>query len=252
MTSSRSRVVLITGASRGIGRACAVAFAAEGATVVINHPGEESAAAEAAELVSAAGGTPVVLQADIASQAEVREMVATVERDLGRVDVAVLNAGICPFTPFLEIDETEWDRVHSVNLKGAFFVAQAIAPMMMNARSGRVIAISSLSALAGEASQVHYCASKAGVLGMVRALAVVLGPYGVTCNAILPGPVETDINRDWLAQEEKQAYFEDRIPLGRVGQPPDIAGAVRLLASDDAQFVNGAEICVDGGLRIKL
>jgi L-rhamnose 1-dehydrogenase len=252
MSRSRSRIVLVTGSSRGIGRACAIAFAEDGAAVVINHPGESEAAEETAQLVRERGGKPLVVQADVGSVQEVRRLGDTVEREFGRVDVVVLNAGICPFTPFLEIDESEWDRVHAINLKGVFFLAQTIAPMMMAARSGRFIAVSSLSALRGEVSEVHYCASKAGVLGLMRALAVVLGPYGITCNAVLPGPVETDINREWLAETDRRSYFEGRIPFGRIGEPIDIARAVRLLASDDASYITGAAVSVDGGLAVQL
>lgn len=252
MSSSDSRVVLISGASRGIGRACAIAFAEQGATVVINHPGEREAAEEAAQLVSESGGKPLGLQADVGSVEEVRRLAHTIHQEFGRLDVAVLNAGICPFTSFLDIDESEWDRVHSVNLKGMFFLTQAVAPMMMSARAGRVIAVSSLSAIRGEVSEVHYCASKAGVLGLIRALAVVLGPYGITCNAVLPGPIETDINREWLAQEDRRAHFESRIPLGRVGEARDVARVVRLLASEDASYINGASVSVDGGMAIQL
>jgi L-rhamnose 1-dehydrogenase len=251
MGESRHRV-LVTGASRGIGRACAVAFAEQGARVAINHPGEEDAAAETARLVREAGGDPLVVRADVASKTEVQAMVRQVLEAFGGVDVAVLNAGICPFTPFLELDEDEWDRVQAVNLKGPFLVAQALAPAMIEAGRGRLIAVGSISALTGGELQAHYCASKAGQASLMRSLAIALGPHGITCNVVHPGPIETDINREDLARPGKREHFEQRIPGGRIGEPRDVADVVRLLAHEDSRYVNGAELVVDGGLLVHL
>jgi L-rhamnose 1-dehydrogenase len=251
MSDDRARV-LVTGASRGIGRACAVAFAEEGALVAINHPGEDEAAAEAARLVAAAGGEPLVVRADVSQREQVTAMAATVLDAFGGIDVVVLNAGICPFTPFLEIDDDEWDRVLAVNAKGPFLVAQALAPAMIAAGGGRVIGVGSISALTGGELQAHYCASKAAMTSLMRTLAIVLGPHGITCNTVHPGPIETDINRADLARPGQREQFERRIPSGRVGQPRDIADVVRLLAREGTRYVNGAELVVDGGLLVHL
>jgi L-rhamnose 1-dehydrogenase len=246
------QAVLVTGASRGIGRACAVSFAEHGARVAINHPGESKAAADTARLVREAGGEPLVVRADVAARTEVHEMVDEVLEAFGRVDVAVLNAGICPFTPFLEVSEEEWDRVQAVNAKGPFLVSQALAPAMIEAGSGRLIAIGSISALTGGAHQAPYCASKAALSSLMRSLAIALGPHGITCNVVHPGPVETDINREDLATGGKREEFERRIPSGRIGEPRDVADVVRLLAAEGTRWVNGAELVVDGGLLVHL
>jgi L-rhamnose 1-dehydrogenase len=251
MSDDRARV-LVTGASRGIGRACAVAFAEEGARVAINHPGEDEAAAEAARLVAAAGGEPLVVRADVSQRDQVAAMAATVLDAFGGIDVVVLNAGICPFTPFLEIGDDEWDRVLSVNAKGPFLVAQALAPAMIAAGGGRVIGVGSISALTGGELQAHYCASKAAMTSLMRTLAIVLGPHGITCNTVHPGPIETDINRDDLARPGQREQFERRIPSGRVGDPRDVADVVRLLAREGTRYVNGAELVLDGGLLVHL
>jgi len=251
MSDERARV-LVTGASRGIGRACAVAFAEEGARVAINHPGEDESAAEAASLVAAAGGEPLVVPADVSRRDQVAAMAAAVLDAFGGIDVVVLNAGICPFTPFLEIGDEEWDRVLAVNAKGPFLVAQALAPAMIAAGGGRVIGIGSISALTGGELQAHYCASKAAMTSLMRTLAIVLGPHGITCNTVHPGPIETDINRDDLARPGQRDQFERRIPSGRIGQPRDIADVVRLLAREGTRYVNGAELVIDGGLLVHL
>ena len=252
MANPRQKTVLVTGASRGIGRACAVAFAEEGARVAINHPGEAAEAAETAALVRSAGGEALIVQADVSSRSEVNAMTAEVLAAAGQVDVVVLNAAICPFTSFLEIEDAEWDRVLAVNLKGPFLVAQALAPSMIAAGGGRVIAIGSISGLTGGELQAHYCATKAGLASLMRSLAIVLAPHGITCNVIHPGPIETELNRENLARPGLREAFEQRIPAGRIGQPRDVADVVRVLAREESRYVNGAELVVDGGLMVYL
>lgn len=248
-----SQVVLVTGASRGIGRAIAIAFAEKGAKVVINHPGDEEAAAETAELVNKAGGTALMVKADVSIPEEIEQMVSQVYDHWGQVDVLVNNAGICPFLDFFDIDVETWDRVHQVNLRSAFILSQLISKRMIKAgRGGRIVSVSSISAWVGGASQVHYCPTKAGLSSLTKSLAIVLGPHGINCNAVLPGTIATDINREDLAQDGKQQMFEERIPLGRVGKPDDIAGVAVFLASPEASYINGAEILVDGGHFVNL
>lgn len=251
--SSERRTALVTGASRGIGRAIAVSLAADRHRVAINYATDRDAAEETARQVVAAGSDATLLRADMADGRQVQAMVDAAVAALGHLDVVVLNAGICPFTSFFELTEEIWDRTHAVNLKGAFLTAQAASRVMVErGRGGRIIAISSISAHVGGAEQVHYCPTKAGLSALMRSMAIVLGPHGITCNAILPGTIATDINREDLQQPGKREAMERRVPLGRLGQPSDIGDVVKLLVRDEARYVNGAELVVDGGLLINL
>lgn len=249
-----TRTVLVTGAARGIGRATAVRFGQEGARVAINHPpGEREHAEETAESVRSGGGEPLLVEADVADPEAIRAMAGNVRDRWGPVDVLVNNAGICPFADFFDIDVELWDRVQHVNLRGTFLVTQAFTRQMVDAGSGgRVISVSSISALVGGAQQVHYCPTKAGISSLMKSLAIVLGPHGITCNAVLPGTIATDINADDLARDGKREYFEQRIPAGRVGEPRDIAGVIWLLSQPEAGYMNGADVLVDGGLFVNL
>lgn len=244
------KVVLVTGASRGIGRAIAQAFGKEGARVAVNHPNEPE---KAAEVVRAIPGAFAV-QADVGKKKDIDRMVAEVIAKWGRIDVLVNNAGICPFSEFLDVSEELWARVNDVNLKGTYFCSQAVARHMVEKKiRGRIVSISSISAYVGGALQTHYTPTKAGIKSLMQSLAIVLGPHGITCNSVMPGTVLTDINRASFEEKpEQKAYFEKRIPLGRLGAPEDLAGAVLFLASDEASYVTGAEILVDGGLFVNL
>lgn len=248
------RTVLVTGAARGIGRATAERFGRDGDRVAINYPpGEREHAEHTADLVRAAGGTPLPVAADVADPGAVQGMSDQVCAEWGPPDVLVNNAGICPFADFFDIDQQLWDRVHQVNLRGVFLVSQAITRAMVDAgRPGKVISVSSISAWVGGAQQVHYCATKAGVSSLMKSMAISLGPHGITCNAVLPGTIATDINAEDLAQPGKREYFESRIPAGRIGEPADIAGVVWLLSRPEASYVTGAELLVDGGLLVNL
>jgi L-rhamnose 1-dehydrogenase len=253
MSEQARRVALVTGASRGIGRGIAVSLGSDGYSVAVNFERDQAAAEETVRQVREAGGDPLVVQGDVGKGVDVRRMVDQTLVAFGRIDVAVLNAGICPFTDFFDLTEETWDRTHAVNLKGAFLTAQAAARDMVDrGEGGRIIAISSVSSILGGSRQVHYCPTKAGLNAMMRSLAIVLGPHGITCNAILPGSIATDINRaDW-EQPGKRAYLENRIPIGRIGTPADIGDVVKLVARDESRYINGAEIVVDGGLIINL
>lgn len=245
------KVAVVTGGSRGIGRAISARLARAGAAVAVNYHGTDPA--DLVQEIRAAGGTAMAVRADVASKPEVEAMFAAVADAFGGVDILVNNAGICPFHDFLTMPEDLWDRVHDVNLKGVFLCSQAAANRMVaQGRGGRIITVSSISALVGGAMQTHYTPTKAGDHSLMQSLAIVLGPHGITCNSVLPGTIATDINREDLAEPGKRAYMETRIPVGRIGVPEDLAGPVCFLATDEARYVNGAALLVDGGLFVNL
>jgi L-rhamnose 1-dehydrogenase len=246
------KVAIVTGAARGIGRAIARRFSQEGARVAIVDL-REAEGQETERLIESTGGQAFFVRADVSDSAQVQAMVRAVLDSWGTIDILVNDAGICPFENFLEMPETIWDQVLDVNLKGYFLVSQAVARAMIERRvKGRIIAISSISAEFGGSSQAHYCASKAGINLLVKSMAISLGPHGITVNAVLPGTVETDINRDALADPAVREYWAKRAPLGRVGQPEDIAGPALFFATDDSAWCTGALLVVDGGTSVNL
>jgi L-rhamnose 1-dehydrogenase len=256
------KAALVTGASRGIGRAIALGLAAAGADVAVNYhlPGtpefghDNAADAEAVvREAEALGRRAVAVEADVSDSTAVAAMVARVTGALGGLDILVNSAGICPFHDFLTMPEELWDRVQAVNLKGAFLCSQAAARVMVEqGRGGRIVSVSSISALVGGALQAHYTPTKAGVHSLMQSLAISLGPHGITCNSILPGAIATDINSGDWSDPAKRAYLDQRIPLGRFGEPDDLAGPVVFLASGAARYVTGASLLVDGGLFVNL
>jgi L-rhamnose 1-dehydrogenase len=242
---------LVTGGSRGIGRAIAARLARAGASVAVNF--NDTEAADLVAGIGERGGRALAIQADVADKAAVEAMIEAVVQEFGGLDILVNNAGICPFHDFLSMPEELWDRVHDVNLKGAFLCSQAAAKQMVaQGRGGRIISISSISAYVGGAMQTHYTPTKAGIHSLMTSLAIVLGPHGITCNSVLPGTIATDINRDDLSEPGKRESMERRIPVGRIGDPDDIAGPVCFLATEEARYVNGAALLVDGGLFVNL
>lgn len=248
----KDKVAIVTGAARGIGRAIAVRFAQEGARVAIVDVREKEGR-ETVRLIEEAGGEALFVPTDVSDSQQVQAMVDQVVQRWGTIDILVNDAGICPFEEFLEMPEALWDQVLDVNLKGYFLVSQAVARVMVEQGvKGRIIAVSSISSEFGGSQQAHYCASKAGINLLVKSMAISLGPYGITCNAVLPGTVETDINREALADPAVREYWSKRAPLGRLGQPEDIAGPVLFFASDDAAWCTGAMLVVDGGTSVNL
>jgi L-rhamnose 1-dehydrogenase len=256
------RRALVTGASRGIGRSIALGLAAAGADVAVNyhepperefgHDNLADAEAVVAE-ITANGRRGLAVEADVSDGAAVRAVVDEVVAGLGGLDILVNSAGICPFHDFLTMPEDLWDRVHQVNLKGAFLCSQAAARVMVDqGRGGRIVSVSSISALVGGGQQTHYTPTKAGLHSFMQSLAIALGPHGITCNSILPGAIATDINKDDWTDPVKRAYLDQRIPLGRFGEPDDLVGPVVFLASDAARYVTGASLLVDGGLFVNL
>ncbi|WP_053958246.1 SDR family NAD(P)-dependent oxidoreductase [Sulfobacillus thermosulfidooxidans] len=247
------KVAVVSGASRGIGRAIAIRMAQEGARVVIDHPGDDDAAFETMSEIKKFGGEVISVQADVSSSTEVEFLFRKTLETYHTVDILVNNAGICPFVDWFEVTEDLWDRVHAINLKGTFLCSQYASKIMRDHHhGGRIISISSISALVGGGLQTHYTPTKAGIRSLMQSLAIVLGPYGITCNSILPGSILTDINREHYADKKIFERDVNRIPLGRLGNPDDIAGVAAFLASDDARYITGADILVDGGLFVNL
>ncbi|CAK9782697.1 putative glucose 1-dehydrogenase [Cutaneotrichosporon oleaginosum] len=249
------KTVIVTGSSTGIGAAIAIACANHGArAVVLHHLGESTLAdvSEVAERVRAAGAHSVLVEGDIASPSTAESLVKAAP--YGRIDVLVSNAGICPFHAFLDLPHDLWRRVQDVNLNGAFYAVQAVANAMaaQDPPGGSIVAISSISALMGGAEQCHYTPTKAGVKSLMESCAIALGHLGIRCNSVLPGTIETNINRDDLADPQKRRDMTRRIPIGRLGEPDDIAQPVVFFASDMAKYCTGASLLVDGGAAISL
>ena len=248
----KDKVAIVTGAARGIGRAIALRFGQEGASVAVVDL-RENEGQETVRLIESADGQAMFVHTDVSDQGQVQAMVDTVLKQWGTIHILVNNAGICPFEGFLEMSEGLWDQVLDVNLKGYFLCSQAVAKVMVEQGvKGRIIAVSSISSEFGGNSQAHYCASKAGINLLVKSMAISLGSYGITCNAVLPGTVETDINREALADPAVRDYWSKRAPLGRIGQPDDIAGPVLFFASDDSDWCTGSMLVVDGGTSVNL
>ncbi|AEI44383.1 3-oxoacyl-[acyl-carrier-protein] reductase [Paenibacillus mucilaginosus] len=240
------KVALVTGASRGIGRAIAVALAEAGADVVVNYAGSEGAASETVQAVEALGRKAVKIKANVGQSQEVDDMFKQVLETFGRIDILVNNAGITRDNLIMRMKEEEFDQVIETNLKGVFNCIKAATRPMMKQRSGRIINISSVVGALGNAGQMNYVAAKAGVIGMTKTAAKELASRGITVNCVAPGFIETDMT-DKLNEELRQALLT-QIPLARLGQPEDIAKAVRYLASEDASYLTGQTIHVDGGM----
>lgn len=247
------KTVLVTGASAGIGRATAIAAARHGADVAINFLGSEDEAASCVAAITALGRKAIAVAGDVADPATASDFVTRASEALGRVDVFVNNAGICPFHAFLDMPVETFERTMRVNLHGAYFMVQAAANQMVRqGQGGAIVAVSSISALVGGEYQTHYTPTKAGVHSLMQSTAIALGRHGIRCNSVLPGTILTDINKDDLADPEKRARMAQRIPLGRLGEPDDIAGPIVFLASDLARYVTGAALLVDGGAFVNL
>jgi len=245
--------VLITGASRGIGRGTAIECARHGADLALNWLKDREGIEETMAAVKALGRRVIEVEGDVAERGSAARFIDTAAQALGGVDVFVSNAGICPFHAFLDTPPEVFERTMAVNLHGAYYMTQAAARRMKEqGRGGSLIAISSISALVGGGTQAHYTPTKAGVHSLMQSCAIALGPYGIRCNSVMPGTIATDINKEDLADLGKRAYMEKRIPLGRLGEPRDVAGCVVFLASDLARYVTGAAVLVDGGLFVNL
>jgi L-rhamnose 1-dehydrogenase len=247
------KTVLVTGASAGIGRAIAIGAAAHGADVAINYSRDTAGADSCVAEIEAHGRRGIAIRGDVANPHTATDFVAQAVRDLGRVDVMVSNAGICPFHSFLDMPAETLERTMRVNLHGGYYMCQAAARAMVDrGDGGAIIAVSSISALVGGEFQTHYTPTKAGLHSLMQSAAIALGRHGIRCNSLLPGTILTEINKDDLADEDKRRYMEGRIPLGRLGQPEDMVGPAVFLASDMARYVTGAALLVDGGAFVNL
>lgn len=236
------KTVIVTGSARGIGRVIAERFASLGAQLVISDVDLQQAESVAGEI----GGGAIGLKADVTKQEDIDNLFDKAKKEFGQVDIVVNNAGITKDTLLIRMTEKDWDMVLDINLKGAFLVTKSAAKLMMKQRYGRIINISSVVGLIGNAGQANYSASKAGLIGLTKSSAKELGARGITVNAVAPGFITTDMTEN-LPEEAKEAFLS-KVLIKRPGTPEDIASAVSFLASDEASYITGQVLVVDGGL----
>ncbi len=240
------KAALVTGASRGIGRATAIALAKKGYAVAVNFAGNEAAAEEVKAAIEADGGVAIIVKGDVSKSEDVDNVFAEVKKEFGRLDVLVNNAGITRDGLLLRMKEENWDAVIDTDLKSDFLTIKAAAPIMMKQRKGVIINISSVVGIMGNIGQINYSAAKAGVIGMTKTAARELAARGIRVNAVAPGFIETSMT-DVIPEKIKEGMIHS-IPLGRMGQAEEVAAAVCFLASDDAAYITGQVLKVDGGM----
>ena len=243
---THQRVIIVTGASRGIGRGVAVALAGPGCAVVVNYSSSPDAARETAAAVEAKGGTAHLCRFDVADPEAIKDAFKEITKTYSRVDVLVNNAGIARDNLLALMKAGEWDAVIDTNLKGAFLCSQAVVKMMMRQKYGRIINVTSVVGVIGNAGQCNYSAAKAGIIGLTRSLARELISRNITVNAVAPGFIETDMTL--RLPEKVRGELMSQIPAGRYGSPEDVAAAVKFLASDEAGYITGQVIHVNGGM----
>lgn len=248
MAGLDSKVALVTGAGRGIGSSIAKRLAREGATVIVNYSGNSDAANETVKVITDEGGKAEVYQCNVENSEAVKDMVDYIVKTYGKIDILVNNAGITRDGLMLRMSEEDFDKVIDVNLKGTFNCVKCVSRQMLKQRSGRIVNMSSVVGIAGNAGQVNYSASKAGVIGLTKSAAKELASRGITVNAVAPGYIDTDMTKV-LSPELKEGIIKT-VPLGRMGETDDISNAVSFLVSDEASYITGQVLSVDGGMNI--
>jgi NAD(P)-dependent dehydrogenase (short-subunit alcohol dehydrogenase family) len=244
----KGKRALVTGGSRGIGRAIVEAFAAEGADVAVNYFKDKESALKAVKAVEALGGKAIAVQGDVGRYDDVDRLIKETVEGLGGIDILVNNAGICWFMPFLEVSKEAWERTIGVDLTGTFYCSQQAAKQMIaQGRGGRIINVTSIGSFQSNATQTHYCAAKGAQEILAKGMAIELAEYGITVNNIAPGTIATDINAEFFSVPGNLERYQAKIPLRRLGKPQECGGAAVFLASEDASYVTGATILVDGG-----
>ena len=244
----KGRTALVTGASRGIGKAIAITLARHGANVVVNYLNSQENAQSVVELIKQAGGDAIAICADVRNLNEVREMVDTAREEFDTIDILVNNAGIVIDKPVTFLKDEDWSNVIDTNLKGAFHCIKIMGKDMVRMRQGKIINISSDAGLLGDMMRANYSAAKAGLIGLTKTVAREFASAGINVNAIAPGIIETDLIANM--PEPKRKIFTKRIPQGRFGTPEDVANLTLFLASADSSYITGQTICVDGGLKM--
>lgn len=245
----KDKVAIITGASSGIGRATAMLFAQEGALLTIadwNEPG----LLEVKQEILNMGGKVEAIKVDVSNLDDIITMVDTTMESYERIDILVNNAGVNPFSPFIVAEEDEFDKVLSINAKGIFHACKEIVPIMIDQNYGKIINVTSIMSFIAGFGQSAYNASKGAAKMLTQGLTMDLAEYGINVNAVAPGMVRTGLTKGMFSDAKRTEYFEDRIPCGRIGEPEDIAGAILFLATDEAKYIHGHTLVVDGGMTI--
>lgn len=243
----KEKVVLVTGSSRGIGQAIALEAARSGADIIVTYNKQADSAESVIAEIRKLGRKALSLQVDVSSRASVKKMFSQVRETFSRIDVLVNNAGILQQKPFMKLSEADWDHIMDVNLKGAFLCSQEVFPIMQQQAAGRIINISSSGGQLGGTLAVHYAASKAGVISLTKSLARIGAPHGILVNCIAPGLIETEMTLQEIASTEGQEKIR-QIPLKRTGTPEEIAQSAVFLASENASYITGQTIAINGGL----
>jgi len=243
----KDKIALVTGSSRGVGRSIALAYAKEGAKVVVNYTSSEKAALEVVDSIRSVGSDAIAVKADVAKKADVDHIFAACKEKFGRLDILVNNAGFTRPSMMLKMTEGQWDEVVDIHLKGAFMCSQAAGNMMKDQGSGKIINVTSVAGLVGTVGQINYSAAKGGVISMTKSIARELARYNICANVISLGIVATDMTEKIRSDEKLREIYMNRILLKRFAEAKDIAPAFVFLASDDADYITGQLLCVDGG-----